>query len=134
MKRLFLAMALCLASATVAAAGYGNGVPFSNYSATSGTAVKSQAYNVRGFNVKTVTVQGVAVADHTDAALSGTVLVECAPTASGPWTTCTSNEYAQTPISLTSNGNMTFTNASAYIRASWAKTAGLVKVWLNWQE
>lgn len=134
MKRLFLALALCLTSSTVALAGYGNGVPFSNYSAANGTAVKSQAYNVRGFNVKTVTVQGVAVAGHTDTTLSGTVLVECAPTSSGPWTTCTANDYAQTAVSMTANGNMTFTNAAAYIRASWAKTAGLVKVWLNWQE
>lgn len=135
MKHLLVLTAALVAFSTSAfAAGYGNGVPFSNYSAANGTAVKSQAYNVRGFKVKTVTSQGVATAGHTDTTLSGTVLVECGPTASGPWTTCTANDYAQTAVSMTANGNMTFTNAAPYIRASWAKTAGQVKVWLNWQE
>lgn len=132
---LFLALAFCFAlSASAYAAAFGNAVPFSNYSATSGTAVKSSAYNVRGFKTKTITVQGVAVEAHADTTLSGTVLLECAPTASGPWTTCIANDYAQTAVSMTANGNMTVTNAAAYIRASWAKTAGLVKVWLNWSE
>lgn len=134
-KILALAAILVAMFATSAFANaFGNYVPFSQYSATSGTAVKSSAINVRGFKTKTVTVQGVAVAAHANAALSGTVLVECGPTASGPWNTCVANDYAQTGITTTSNGTFTWSDAAAYIRASWAKTAGEVNVWLNWQE
>jgi hypothetical protein len=130
---LILALAIALPSMASAAA-FGNYVPFSMYSAVDGTAVKSGAINVRGFKTKTVTVQGVAIAGHANAALSGTALIECGPTSSGPWTTCTANDYAQTAVSTTSNTNITFTNAAAYVRASWAKTAGLVSVWLNYVE
>lgn len=134
-KILLLALAVAILPNASMAFQYGNSVPFSMYSATSGTAVKSAAYNVRGFKVKTVTVQGVAIAGHTDAALSGTVLVECGPTASGPWTTCNqSQSSAGADVTTTANDTITWMDANAYIRASWAKTAGLVKVWLNWTE
>jgi hypothetical protein len=137
MKFLLVAAAALMAVAYTApafAAGSGGAVPFSLYSATSATAVKSSAYKTRGFKTKTVTVQGVAIATHEDAALSGTVLVECAPSSAGPWSTCVDNGYAQTAVSTTANGTRTWTDASAYVRASWAKTAGLVKVWLDWVE
>jgi hypothetical protein len=130
---LIIVAVLCLPCLAVAGS-YSSFVPFSAYSAASGTAVKSSAVNVRGYNVKTVTVQGIAVAGHTNATLSGTVLVECAPTSAGPWNTCIANNYAQTAVSLTANGTQSWESASAYIRASWAKTAGEVSVWLNWQE
>jgi len=134
--RIFALAALLVAmfATSAMANAFGNFVPFSNYSATSGSAVYSAAVNVRNFKTKTVTVQGVAVALHANAALSGTVLIQCGPTSSGPWYTCVDNSYAQTGITTTSNAVFTWSDASAYIRASWAKTAGEVNVWLNWQE
>ena len=136
MKTLLLSLALVIAFTTSAfASQFGNTVPFTNYSATSGTAVKSSAYNVRGFKLKTMTVQGIAVAAHAAAALSGTVLIECGPTSSGPWVTCAQDQTADGgAVSTTANAMMTWVDASPYIRASWAKTAGEVSVWLNWQE
>ena len=135
MKTLLISLFAILAlSGTSFASSYGQAVPFSNYSATSGTAVKSSVFNVRGFGKKTVTVQGIAVSGHANAALAGTVLVECGPTSNGPWNTCIANGYAQTAVSTTSNAIFTWSDASAYIRASWAKTTGEVSVWLNWTE
>jgi len=131
---LSLIVTLALTASTAFAGQYGAAVPFSMYSATSGTAVKSSAFNVRGFTKKTMTVTGIAINTHAAAALSGTVLVECAPTSAGPWSTCIANDYAQTAVSTTSNGTFTWSDAAAYIRASWAKTAGEVSVWLNWSE
>lgn len=134
-KILSLVLLASLFATSAFALDVGNAVPFSMYSAASGTAVKSTAYDVRRFKTKTVTVQGYDMASPSAAAsLSGTALVECGPTSSGPWTTCVDNSYAQTAVSTTANGTRTWTDASAYIRASWAKTAGRVKIWLNWNE
>lgn len=138
MKRILLSLlALAFTAGSAMAAGsYGNAVPFSNFSTNSGSAQFSAAYNVRGFKVKSATLQGVLVADRTDSTyLPGTLAIQCAPTASGPWRTCINSSYAQTAVSGTTNTVLTWTDASAYIRASWTKTAaGLVKVWLNWNE
>lgn len=135
MKKLILSILCILAFSTQAMAfgPFGAAVPFNNYSATSSAAVYSAAYNVTGMNIKTLTVTGIAVAGHTPAALSGTVLVQCGPTSSGPWATCINNNYAQTAASTTANGSITWMDASPYIRASWSKTSGQVKAWLNWQ-
>lgn len=108
--------------------------PFSLYSAASGTAVYSSVINVTPFRKKTVTINGYAMAAKTEAALSGTALVQCGPTPSGPWTTCVNNNYAQTAVSATANSTLTWEDVSSYIRVSWAKTAGRVSVWLNLSE
>ncbi len=135
---LFMAVLLAMAFSTAAFAGqFANNVPFTKYSTAyvAGFAtVYSSAYDVRMFKTKTVTVQGIAISGHTNTSLSGTVLIQCGPTSSGPWNTCVNSSYAQTAISTTSNGTFTWSDAAAYIRASWAKTAGEVSVWLNYLE
>ena len=125
---------LCLATSALAGPNVKQVVPFSMYSSANSTAVYSTVINATPFRKKTVVVNGYNMSSTTSAALSGTALVQCGPTQAGPWTTCVSNNYAQTAISMTSNGSMTWEDVSGYIRVSWAKTAGLVKVWLNLSE
>ena len=129
-----LALILAMSTGSIAGVDYGASVPFSNYSAASGAAVYSSAYRVAGYSLKTVSITGTDMTTLAAAALSGTVLVQCGPTSSGPWSTCLNNNYAQTAVSTTANGTLTWRDAAAYIRVSWAKTAGRVKVWLNWSE
>ena len=108
---------------------------FTLYSSASGTAVKSDAVYVGGFKKKTVFVQGYNMSTQAAASLSGTALVECGPTATGPWSTCTNSATATTvAVSTTANGMMSWDDAAQYIRASWAKTAGRVGIWLRWLE
>lgn len=117
-----------------------NGTPFALYSAASAAVTTSAAINVRGFKTKTVTVSGATLGSNASSQtfknMSGTLLVQCGPTASGPWSTCIANDYAQTAVSRTTNGIFTWSDAVAYIRLNW--TAGTVgtklKAWLNWQE
>ncbi len=136
MHKIILAVFMTFALATAAIAGPATKqlVPFSYYSSASGAAVYSSVVNVLPFRNKTVVVNGYTMSTTTSAALSGTALVQCGPTSSGPWTTCVANNYAQTAISMTSNGSMSWADTASYVRVSWAKTAGLVKVWLNLSE
>lgn len=136
MHKIILAVFMTLALATAALAGPNTKqlVPFSYYSSASGSAVYSSVINVTPFRKKTVVVNGYTMSTTTSASLSGTALVQCGPTPSGPWTTCVSNNYAQTAISMTANGSMTWEDVASYVRVSWAKTAGLVKVWINLSE
>jgi len=131
-KMIFVVLAVLALSSSVFAANAGQWTPFSNLSTTSSAASYSAAQNVRGYRTKTVQVQGVAIAGHANAALSGTVLVQCGPTSNGPWATCTQSD--RTAVSTTSNAILTWNDAAAYIRLSWAKTAGLVNAWINWTE
>jgi hypothetical protein len=66
--------------------------------------------------------------------MSGTAIVECAPTSSGPWSTCV-NEGG-TAISKTTNGTQQWEDAVAYVRVKWTASASAVgkkvKMWLNW--
>lgn len=132
----FLVVALC--STAMAAAN--GGTAFALYSAASAGVKNSSAINVRGFKTKTLTVSGATLASSAASAtyknMSGTFLIQCGPTASGPWSTCIANDYAQTAVSRTTNGIFTWSDAAAYIRTQW--TAGTVgtklKAWLNWQE
>lgn len=136
MKTFFLTLTLALAvvSSAFAAPATKQIVPFSFYSSASGAAVYSSVINVTPYRHKTVVVNGYTMSTTTSAALSGTALVQCGPTSNGPWSTCVANNYAQTAVSMTSNGSMTWTDVASYVRVSWAKTAGLVKVWLNLSE
>ena len=115
---------MALASAAFASQ-FGNAVPFSIYSGTSATHYSS-VWNVRGFKEKTVTV------DMTTVAATGTLLVQCGPTASGPWTTCVQEDG--TAVTGTSSYILSWVDASAYIRASWARTTGKISTWFNWSE
>jgi polyisoprenoid-binding protein YceI len=102
MKKLspFLAAAFCLAASASAFAGASGGVPFNTYSAASAAVTTSNHYSVRGFKTKTLTVSGVTLASSPTSIsfqnMSGTVVAECAPATSGPWSTCVANDYAQT--------------------------------------
>lgn len=134
MRNIILTIFVTLALATAAMAGPNTKqlVPFSYYSSASGAAVYSSVVNVMPYRHKTVVVNGYTMSTTTSAALSGTALVQCGPTSSGPWTTCAQEDG--TAISLTSNGSLQWSDVASYIRVSWAKTAGLVKVWLNLSE
>lgn len=138
MKKFFAALVM-VAFATPAFAGSG-GAAFATYSAASAAVKTSAAQNVRGYKVKTLTINGVTLTSSADSLtfknMSGTVIVEGAPTSSGPWTTVIANDYAQTAVSKTTNGTMTWSDAIAYIRVKWtAATSGQkVKAWLNWNE
>ena len=129
MKKLILAAFAVLALADSAQAAQWKGfTPFSNLS-TTGSTVYSAAYNVEGFRSKTLQVQGIAVSGHSAASLSGTVLMQCGPTSNGPWTTCLQTD--RTAVSTTSNVILNWNDAAAYVRASWAKTAGEVSAWFT---
>lgn len=136
MHKIILAVFMTLALATAALAGPATKqlVPFSYYSSASTAAVYSSVINVMPFRKKTMVVNGYTMSTTTSAALSGTALVQCGPTSTGPWTTCVNNNYAQTAVSTTANASVTWEDVSSYIRVSWAKTAGLVKVWINLSE
>ena len=136
-----LAAVLCLAVASIASASaYGNAVPFVNISGASAAVKTSSAISVRGFGTKTMNVSGVTLtsspSDITFKNMSGTVLAQCAPTATGPWVTCIANGYAQTAISRTTNGAFTWSDATAYVRLHWTSgtVGGKLKAWLNWSE
>jgi hypothetical protein len=138
---LFLALAFCSAlTATAHAAAFGNAVPFVNMSAASAAVKTSSVYSVRGFGTKTLNVSGVTLgsspSDITFKNMSGTVLAQCAPTSTGPWSTCIANDYAQTAASRTTNGAFTWSDATAYVRLHWTSgtIGGKLKAWLNWQE
>lgn len=139
MKKLFLTfMALLIASPAFA---FGNsGTVFALYSAASAAVKTSSAIDVRKYSTKTLHVSGATLASNaaslTFKNMSGTAIVQCAPTSSGPWSTCIANGYAQTAISLTTNNVMTWKDATPYIRFKW--TAGTVgtklKAYLNYIE
>lgn len=136
---LFIMVALVATASIASAAAYGNN-PFALYSAASGAVTTTSGMSVRGFKTKSMTVTGATLnsnaASQTFKNMSGTVLIECAPTSSGPWSTCVANDYAQTAVSRTTNGTFTWSDAIAYVRLKW--TAGTVgtkmKAWLNWVE
>lgn len=138
----FLSIILTLAFATSALAAAGSGgAAFGLYSGASAKVTTTDAYNVRGFKTKTLTVSGATV-ESTAAAvtfdnMSGTVIAQCAPSTTGPWSTCTQSQVASAPaVSLTANNQLTWSDAVAYVRLQW--TAGTVKkkfkAWFNWTD
>lgn len=139
MKSLFIALMLIVYALPAFAAGSG-GTAFATYSAASAAVKTSSAYNVRGFKTKSMTVSGVTLASSPSAPsfknMSGTVIAECAPTDTGPWSTCIANDYAQTDVSRTTNGVFTWGDAVAYVRLKWtaATTGTKLKAWFNWTE
>lgn len=60
---------------------------------------------------------------------SGTGIVECAPTTSGPWSTCAQEDG--TAISFTAPGNLSWTGLSDYIRVTYTKSKHSLKAWLT---
>lgn len=139
MKTFILAILMIAFAVPVFAAGNGS-TAFALYSAASGATKTSDAVSTRAFKTKTITVTGATLtsnaASSTFKNMSGTVTTECGPTSSGPWSTCVANDYAQTAVSRTTNGQFTWADASPYARIKWiAGTVGTkLKVYMNWIE
>jgi len=143
MKRLIsfiVVSAFCLASLPAFAANFTSKVPFSNISAASAAVKTSDVYNVSGKRFKTLHVSGVTLTSSLSSItyknMSGTFIAECAPTSSGPWSTCVANDYAQTAVSRTTNGNFTWADISNYVRLKWTSgtVGGKLKAWFNFSD
>lgn len=144
MRKLYSIISLAVLTLTFAvpcmAAGSG-GTAFVIYSSASAGVKTSSPFDVRGYKTKTLTISGVTLtsnpASMTFKPMSGTGLVQCAPSTNGPWSTCTQSQVASAPaVSLTANNQLTWSDAVAYIRFKWtASTTGQkVKAFLNWLE
>jgi len=140
MKRYLLSVIALLAfSGAAHAASYGNQA-FALYSGASAAVKTSSAISVRGYKTKTVTLSGATLASTAASTtfknMSGTAIIQCGPTSSGPWSTCVANDYAQTAVSRTTNGTFTWSDAAAYVRLYWTSgtVGGKLKAWLNWLE
>ena len=140
MKKLYtLIAALALVAFAVPAFAVGSTssrVPFSNISAASAAVKTATVVNVSGYRTKTLTVSGVNLAGTGFKNMSGTVIAQCGPSDTGPWSTCVANDYAQTAISRTTNGTFTWSDAVAYVRLHWTSgtVGGKLKAWLNMVE
>jgi len=129
---LSLMLVLALAASAFAEPNIKQVVSFGQYSAASGTAVYSSVINAMRFRNKTIQINGYDMTTRAAASLSGTALVQCGPTATGPWVTCAQEDG--TAISTTANGILQWSDVAAYVRVSWAKTAGRISAWLNLSE
>lgn len=109
---------------------------FGAYSAASAAVKTSSVIDVRRYPRKTMYVSGATIDSVLTAPtfgnMSGTAIMQCGPTSSGPWSTCVANDYAQTAVSLTSSGSITWTDSAPYVRFRWtAGTTGKkLKAWL----
>lgn len=133
-----ISMVLALAASACASSDFGGVVAFSNISAASAAVKTSSAYYVGGYKMKTMHVSGVTLTSSPSSVtyknMSGTLIAQCAPTSSGPWSTCVANGYAQTAASVTTNTSFTWTDVSNYIRLKWTSgtVGGKLKAWLNY--
>jgi hypothetical protein len=141
--RIFLSIIMVLALATASFAAQPaikQAVPFSNASGASAAVKYSEVYNATYFPNKTLHYSGVTLtstlASPTFKNMSGTLLAQCAPAATGPWSTCVLNNYAQTAVSATTNGSFTWRDISSYVRFKWTSgtVGGKLKAWLNLSE
>lgn len=138
MRKFFTAILLVSAFATMAFADVTAKVPFSNTSSASAAVKTSDAYNVTGFSKKTLHVSGVTLTSSPSSVtfknMSGTLVAQCAPTSTGPWSTCVANDYAQTAVSKTTNGSFSWSDISSYVRLQWTggTVGGKLKAWLNY--
>lgn len=138
--KFFFSILIMLAFCTSAFSAGNSSKSFPLYSSASAGVKTSAVYDVSGYKVKTLTVSGATLNSNNSATtfknMSGTAIVECGGTKSGPWATCVANDYAQTAVSRTTNGQMTWTDASPFVRFKWtASTVGTkLKAFLNWTE
>lgn len=100
---------------------------FSNSSTVQGAASYSSAVKVSPSELKSVVVNGVYQGG-TFGNFSGTVLLQCGPSSTGPWTTC--KDVGGNAVSSTSNGHFNLESMIPYVRASWTRTKHRVSVWL----
>ena len=101
-------------------------VAFPNLSTTSGATINSAVIDVRDYRTKTVVMSGV-YGDATFGNFSGTGLIQCGATATGPWYTCVQED--STAISQTAPGILSWRDAVNYIRVAFTKTKHDLKVW-----
>lgn len=113
-------------------------VVFPLWSSASAGTVTSSVVNASGFKYKTVIVNGATLtstaASITYKNMSGTIIAQCGPTSSGPWTTCNQGQSsAGADVSLTANDTMSWRDVVSYVRLKWtAGTLGTkIKAWLN---
>lgn len=119
----FIVLAAIIALATSAeAANFRTKTLFSNLSTTGNSAV------IRSTTQKsTLVVRGYDNARE-EAALDGTVVLQCGPTISGPW--LTAKDQAANAISATAIGTWNLDSACAFFRATWTRTTGNISAWL----
>ena len=138
MKKFIIIAVISLLPSMAMAAGYG-GNAFALLSSASGTVRTSSAFNVRGFETKTLQVSGATLGSNASSTtfknMSGTVLAQCS--ADGTlWDTCIANDYAQTAVSRTTNGIFSWNDAINYIRLKWTggTVGGKLKAFFMWRE
>lgn len=139
MKRLCLfimGIALVAFAGTAFSATVISKTPFSNVSGASAAVKTSAVYNVIGYRTKTIHISGVTLGSSPTSVtfknMSGTLIVEGAPSTTGPWSTCIANDYGQTAVSKTTNGSMTWADTTPYIRVKWTSgtVGGKLGAWL----
>jgi hypothetical protein len=141
MKNLYVAtfallLAVIFSTPALAKGSVANKV-FGLYSGAAAAVTTSDAVDVRGYKTKSLSVSGVSlISNPTSVAyqnMSGTTIVQVAPSSAGPWSTAIANDYAQTAVSRTTNGIFTWSDSFPYVRIKW--TAGTVgtklKAWVD---
>lgn len=103
---------------------------FDNHSGSAGVAVYSSVVNVSRFPQKSVMING-GYNGGTFGNYTGTVLLQCGPTVTGPWQTC--KDAGNNAVTSTANAHFNLSSTIQYLRASWTKTKHRVTVWLNYQ-
>ena len=97
------------------------------------TSATSAVFDVSRYRHKNLTVQGIAVAAHAAASLSGTVAAYCGPTPTGPFQAATAMATSAVGGAITTTANVSFnwTSACQYMEFIWTKTSGEVSAWLG---
>lgn len=129
MKTFSLIITLLVMTVAISSADFKSATVFNNTS-TAGSTVYSTPIDMRGSLNKSVQVTGANMATKAEAALSGTFLLQCGPTNTGPWVTC--KDTGANAVTTTSNTIFHLSNAVLWVRGSWTKTAGRVKAWLTY--
>lgn len=95
------------------------------------TALTSSTYNVSDYPTKTLTVAGAKNSAYVN--MSGSVSAWCAPTPTGPWVLCTYKVETPTSVTMTTNGRITWTDATQYVKIVYTKVRRNLAVWLGLQ-
>jgi len=122
----FITIILILAFAVPSFAVTRKEIGFANISTTAAATAYSSVIDVRDFRTKTVIFSGV-YADGVYGNYSGTALVQCGATSSGPWYTCVQEDA--TAVSMTTPGILSWRDAVNYVRVAFTKTKHDLKAW-----
>ena len=127
MKFLFSLLIIIAMSVSALAGDIQTKVLLTNQSTTVNSAVTDTGLRTR----KTVIINGTYSAS-VYGNYSGTVAVQCAPTATGPWVTC--KDRANTATSATTNTYFVLDDFARYVRAAYTQGKHGVTVWLSYGE